>query len=256
MLLCIDAGHGGTDSGAVGNGLREKDITLNVSKQVEAYITNNYVVDVLMTRTGDATLTLTGRAAQANNAKADYFVSIHVNAGGGTGYEDYVHANLSDSGTTNQKRVKIHEAVKPVLAKHGLRNRGMKKADFSVLRNTNMAASLIELGFIDTGDANLLKNATYLSDMAAAIANGIADAMGLSRKAPVTPPAGEEVGKLVVVTTPELFTYNSADWNDKGKVVTKGEAFTILEVLYVNGSKMYRCKYFYITANTAYVTVR
>lgn len=65
-----------------------------------------------------------------------------------------------------------------------------------------------------------------------------------------------DVGKLVVVTTDELWVYGSADWNDKEKTVKKGEAFTILEELYVNGSKMYRCKYFYITANLAYVTVK
>lgn len=64
------------------------------------------------------------------------------------------------------------------------------------------------------------------------------------------------VGKMVVVDAEELWVYSSADWNAKEKTVKKGEAFTILEELTVAGSKMYRCKYFYITANPTYVHVK
>lgn len=64
------------------------------------------------------------------------------------------------------------------------------------------------------------------------------------------------VGKLVVVDAEELWVYSSADWNAKEKTVPKGEAFTILEELTVAGSKMYKCKYFYITANPAFVHVK
>ncbi|MBK1611805.1 N-acetylmuramoyl-L-alanine amidase [Bacillus cereus] len=64
------------------------------------------------------------------------------------------------------------------------------------------------------------------------------------------------VGKLVVVTTPELWVYGTADWNNKTDKVHEGDAFTILEELMVNGSKMYRCKWFYITASPAYVRVK
>ncbi|HHB2481334.1 TPA: N-acetylmuramoyl-L-alanine amidase [Bacillus cereus] len=64
------------------------------------------------------------------------------------------------------------------------------------------------------------------------------------------------VGKLVVVDAEELWVYSSADWNAKEKTVKKGEAFTIVEELTVAGSKMYKCKYFYITANPAYVHVK
>ncbi|MRB06496.1 N-acetylmuramoyl-L-alanine amidase [Bacillus thuringiensis] len=64
------------------------------------------------------------------------------------------------------------------------------------------------------------------------------------------------VGRLVVVDTEELWVYGSADWNDKIKTVKKGEAFTILGELQVNGSNMYKCKYFYITANPQFVYVR
>ncbi|MEB9738798.1 N-acetylmuramoyl-L-alanine amidase (plasmid) [Bacillus thuringiensis serovar fukuokaensis] len=64
------------------------------------------------------------------------------------------------------------------------------------------------------------------------------------------------VGKLVVVDTNELWVYGSADWNDKIKTVKKGEAFTILEEVMVEGDSMYKCKYFYITANSQFVHVK
>lgn len=63
-------------------------------------------------------------------------------------------------------------------------------------------------------------------------------------------------GKLVVVKADELWVYSSADWNDKEKTVKKGEAFTIVDELIVNGSKMYKCKYFYITASPSFVDVK
>lgn len=64
------------------------------------------------------------------------------------------------------------------------------------------------------------------------------------------------VGKLVVVDAPELWVYSAPDWDAKEKTVPKGEAFTIVEELTVAGSKMYKCKYFYITANPAFVHVK
>ncbi|MEC3220131.1 N-acetylmuramoyl-L-alanine amidase, partial [Bacillus thuringiensis] len=64
------------------------------------------------------------------------------------------------------------------------------------------------------------------------------------------------IGKLVVVDTNELWVYGSANWNDKIKTVKKGEAFTIQDELQVNGSNMYKCKYFYITTNSQFVYVK
>ncbi|PNK40065.1 N-acetylmuramoyl-L-alanine amidase, partial [Bacillus thuringiensis] len=64
------------------------------------------------------------------------------------------------------------------------------------------------------------------------------------------------VGRLVVVDANELWVYGSADWNNKIKTVKKGEAFTILDELQINGSTMYKCKYFYITANSQFVYVK
>jgi N-acetylmuramoyl-L-alanine amidase len=188
-LVVLDAGHGGHDSGAVGNGLREKDITLKIAKRVGAILANNYSgISVRYTRTTDKYIALSERARIANNLKADFFLSIHVNAGGGTGYEDYIYNRLATNGSTDKKRQKIHNAVKPVLTKYGLRNRGMKKANFAVLRETKMSAVLVETLFIDTKkDANLLKNSNFIEDISQAYAKGIADIFGAKRKSTPKP---------------------------------------------------------------------
>lgn len=189
VKVMIDAGHGGVDSGAVGNGLYEKNIVLSLAKRVQAILTNDYQgVSVSMTRTTDVFLELNERARLANNANVDLFFSIHVNAGGGTGYEDFIHSPLSDTSGTAKKRDKIHSAVVPVLNKYGIRNRGKKKANFAVLRETRMSAVLVETLFIDhKTDASLLKNATFLEDIAQAYAKGIASALGAARKQTVAP---------------------------------------------------------------------
>ncbi len=58
---------------------------------------------------------------------ADYFISFHINSGGGTGFESYIYNGLSNSSSAYAKQQKIHAAVNPVLTKYGLRDRGAKK---------------------------------------------------------------------------------------------------------------------------------
>src|SRR5699024_1774165 len=86
--IVIDPGHGGRDPGTSGNGLVEKSIALDISKKVEKkLISEGYVV--IMTRSTDKYLELGERTSIANNAKADLFLSIHVNSGGGEGVETW-----------------------------------------------------------------------------------------------------------------------------------------------------------------------
>ncbi|MCL6561223.1 MAG: N-acetylmuramoyl-L-alanine amidase, partial [Firmicutes bacterium] len=90
--IVIDMGHGGTDSGASGNGLVEAVITGQLGVIVKDKLAG-YDAEVLLAPRGS----LSERAAFANQAGADLFVSIHVNAGGGTGFESYVHTNASEA---------------------------------------------------------------------------------------------------------------------------------------------------------------
>lgn len=180
--IYLDPGHGGNDPGAVGNGLQEKDVTLAIALKVRNYLNTNYSGhSIRMSRTTDTAVSLAQRTNDANNWGADYFVSIHINAGGGTGYEDYIHSNLADSSTTAQYRNLMHEEI---MKQVDFRNRGKKKANFHVLRESAMSAILTENGFIDTvADANKLKSDAYLNRIALGYANGIARVFNL-------PPAG------------------------------------------------------------------
>src|SRR5690625_231566 len=92
-------GHGGSDSGARGNGLKEKDLVLTIARKADKYLKENY--DGVVTkiyRSGDQLHSLTAIANEANKWKADIFISIHINAGGGTGFESYIY-----NGTTSAK---------------------------------------------------------------------------------------------------------------------------------------------------------
>lgn len=174
----IDPGHGGSDPGAVANGLREKDLTLKIAKYTRSYLQNNYKgVSVRMSRTGDTYPSLSARARDANNWGADVFVSIHINAGGGVGYEDFIY-NGGVSSNTRKLQDKLHDELSPLFTK----NRGQKRANYAVLRQTNMPAVLTECGFIDSStDANFLKKENNLKKLGEAHAKGIAVYLGLEK---------------------------------------------------------------------------
>ncbi|GGA33700.1 sporulation-specific N-acetylmuramoyl-L-alanine amidase [Kroppenstedtia guangzhouensis] len=182
--VVIDPGHGGSDSGAVNGSYREKDFTLDIALKVRNYLVNNYDVNILMTRTTDTTVSLTQRTNYANANNADYFASIHINAGGGTGWESYIYNGTVSQFTIHAQNT-IHSTVMGVIGpKYGVRDRGKKRANFHVLRESNMPAILVENLFIDTTqDLNLLRNATFIQDLANAIGLGIAQALSLPKKA-------------------------------------------------------------------------
>lgn len=190
----VDGGHGGHDTGAIGNGLYEKTITLALARRVADILDDEYDgVQASLTRSNDTFLSLSKRADLANDDGADFFLSIHINAGGGTGYEDFVYDGQKNGSPTDKSREKIHEAVVPVLKKYGIKNRGKKFANFAVLRKTKMQAVLVETLFIDDkDDAKLLKKASFLEDMAQAYAKGVAEVVGAKRKAKPKPkPSGK-----------------------------------------------------------------
>jgi len=180
VKVFIDAGHGGGDVGAVANGLREKDLTLKIAKKIRNRLNKYSGVSVKMSRTGDTYPSLSRRANMANSWGADLFVSIHINAGGGVGYEDYIHNTLS----SNSRAGKVQRSINnEVIKATGWRNRGRKKANFAVLRQTKMPAILTENGFIDTkSDANKLKTNSFLNKVASGHVKGIAKHFGLKKK--------------------------------------------------------------------------
>lgn len=169
-VVYIDAGHGGSDSGAIGNGLREKDITLKTAKMVESLLkVQGY--KVIMSRTADSYPTLSDRTNEANRHNADLFISIHVNAGGGAGIETWWY----DKGPESVKSKRLAKELQDEMIKAtGANNRGVKNGNLHVNRESKMPSSLVEIGFIDNArDAARMKQDSYLKSIASAIVKGI-----------------------------------------------------------------------------------
>lgn len=183
MKLFIDSGHGGTDNGASGNGLFEKNVNLSIAKKINEILREEYEgVDIRLSRPGDQTVSLTARTNAANQWGADFYLSIHVNAfnGKAEGFEDYIHASLSDQSAAAGYQRNIHEEV---LKLNGLRDRGRKKADYHVLRETTMPAVLTENGFINHDqDAEKMKDPAWVIRVARGHVNGLAKSFNLQKK--------------------------------------------------------------------------
>lgn len=178
MKIFIDPGHGGRDHGATGHGMREKDLVLQISLYLRDILLNDYDgVDVRMSRDSDVYVGLSERARMANNWGADYFLSIHVNGGGGTGFESYVHSSMPQR--TVELQAIIHDII---VSELNVRDRGKKSANFAVLRETTMSALLTENLFIDNAnDAEKLSNDDFLRQIAQAHARGLEEAFNLNR---------------------------------------------------------------------------
>jgi N-acetylmuramoyl-L-alanine amidase len=177
-----DPGHGGSDSGAVANGLQEEHLTFKIVEYSMAYLILNYTgFEQRSTRGHEQTLELSKRDDAADAWNADVFISVHINAGGGTGFESYVFTNPSPSESALQNI--LHEEVLAAMKQFGsIINRGKKRANFAVLRETNMPSILTENLFIDSNDSNHLKNEEFIKAVGEAHAKGVVKYLGLPKK--------------------------------------------------------------------------
>jgi N-acetylmuramoyl-L-alanine amidase len=176
--IYLDPGHGGTDTGAVGNGLQEKAVTLDLALRINHILVVTYGFQTRLSRTTDATRSLASRTNDANAWGANIYVSVHINAGGGTGFESYRYPTAG--ATTVRLHNFIHSrviaAMRTVAA---VTDRGQKTANFHVLRETAMSAVLTENLFIDrAADAALLKRNDFRHAVATGHARGIANFFG------------------------------------------------------------------------------
>ncbi len=220
-VFVLDAGHGGWDSGAIGNGLREKDLTLQIARYCRDELQKYAGVRVIMTRDSDTSVTgvanttneLIARAQIARDNNASLFMSFHINSGGGTGAEIWIPRQASWFSSFNELGESLGQDVLNRLVSVGLVNRGTKNdyydlngtqlyypdgsnADsLSVIRNCRqygIPAVLVEHGFIDNSyDAGLLANSLYLQKMGQADALAIANQFGLSKEAKPDPVVSE-----------------------------------------------------------------
>lgn len=180
-VLIFDAGHTkGIDPGACGNGLQEVDLTLEFRERVAAKL-SAYDATILMVPQTDS---LAERAAWANSRGGDAFISFHINAGGGAGFESYIWSFDHLDGTlADEIQAAIHYSVMAHLAPLGVADRGMKARNFDVLRLTDMPAVLLEGLFIDNPqDAARLKDEAYKNIYSNAVAWGLVQAFNLKLK--------------------------------------------------------------------------
>lgn len=149
MILAI---NGGQDSGAVYNGRKESNDVLSIGKAVAAEV-RRHGVTVDETRTSDSTVSLSERSGFENRNTYDYFISFHRNAfqpEQARGVESYTYLN------PGAKSKSLAQRIQTSLVALGFTDRGVKEANYHVLRETKASAVLVEIGFIDnTGDNNL-----------------------------------------------------------------------------------------------------
>ena len=171
-VMVIDAGHGGSDPGAVANGLREKDVNLDVSLRVERMLKAKNIT-VLMVRRTDVFYSLDYRAAFGIKNGGDAFVSIHANAAspGVSGSETFYSASVAND--SKQLATFIQNRLYKAMDHN---NRGVKEYPYRVLAANPLPAALVELGFLtNSTDAAKLATWTYKERSAQAIADGIED---------------------------------------------------------------------------------
>ncbi|ADQ06526.1 cell wall hydrolase/autolysin [Caldicellulosiruptor hydrothermalis 108] len=171
MKICIDPGHGGSDPGAVANGLKEKDLTLQISLEV-AKLLKAAGHQVILTRDKDIYVPLNIKRTPA----CDISVSIHINAGSGQGVEVW-HALYNKPQQSKMLASYVLQFILksvPALKNRGLKNKKSIHGNWDyyfMLRCAKGIPILVECGFIDSSDAKILK--TRWKDIAKGIANGI-----------------------------------------------------------------------------------
>jgi N-acetylmuramoyl-L-alanine amidase len=222
--VILDPGHGGDDPGAGGEGnIVEKRLTLQLARQLKTRLEQFLNVRVVLTRTGDASLSLDSRSALANQHKGDLFISLHINASPDTsarGAETYFSSfEASDSEAMRTAAVENKSDGDPLydlqlmlwdLAQSrylgqsqtlaglmqaelnealGLRNRGVKQAPFRVLLGVAMPAILVELGFLSNpSEQQRLQDPVYRSELIASLVRAVSRYKALVEESPASQP--------------------------------------------------------------------
>jgi len=209
--IFIDPGHGGSDPGAQANGLVEKQLNLTVALKVkELLLARGF--DVKLSRESDVYLSLTERCNLANNWGADYFISIHHNAGGGDGWEiiHTIHTHQSEGD-------ELAEAIGKEFTKTGQNKRRIFSQEsqnypgqdyFTVIQKTKMPAIITEYAFLDSDDYKAVDSIEKLYREAQAIADGLCDYLGIA--VTDTTNVGQEVKEV-----------NTVSWEEKNKEFIK-----------------------------------
>ncbi len=172
--IVIDPGHGGSDPGAVGNGLLEKDVVLRVSLALRDKL-QAAGAKVVMTRTTDTFVSVNNRYQVANSSGAHSFVSIHTNSlANSTAHGTETFWNRTNQHAESQKLAQV--AQKHLIQSLNTRDRGVKEGSFAVVRYTSMPSILVELGFItNRSDAQMMKTDKFYNDASDALLKALVE---------------------------------------------------------------------------------
>ncbi len=190
MKIMLDAGHGYNTPGKRSpDGMREYEFTRAVANYAKQLLANYKNVTVYFSHSDQEDVPLQARTNKANSLNVDIFVSIHANAFGSGGWnnvggiETYVYPSRPPVAYQLAQKIQRNLVVAT-----GLENRGVKTADFHVLRETKMDAVLAECGFMtNPNEIKLLRSETYRKTVAEAIVKGLADQFKLQRKENAAP---------------------------------------------------------------------
>ena len=180
----IGVGHGGSDPGAVANGLKEKDVNLAVALACRDEL-ERHDVTVLMSRTKDEDDTVSAKAAECDSFGADLAADIHFNAGGGDGAEVFYHHG-GGKGKTLAKNI-LAEMVAIGQNSRGAKTKVENGVDyFGFIRETYCPAVITEGAFLDNAtDVKIIDTAEEQKAMGIAIAKGFLKTLGIAWKEPV-----------------------------------------------------------------------
>lgn len=234
VKIYLDAGHGGKDAGAVGNGIKEKDINLELIKQIETKLKDYEDVQVLLTRDTDIFLSLQQRTDKANHWGAHYFLSCHVNSSpnkDAKGFESHRYVGTKDPKTIAFQNV-MHENIVGQIKPLGISDRGKKASDFHVVRESRMPALLTENLFIsNVSDSNQLKRNEFLEKLSDGHVLGLEKFIGLkkSKQPPRTGATAPETPKKLFKVQVGAFADEKNAVEQVNKLIKDGYKAFIVE---------------------------
>lgn len=204
----VGIGHGGYDSGAVGNGFKEKDLTLSIGKYCNERL-KQYGIETKISRTTDCDSSIESKVAASNAFKANVCMDIHINAGGGDGSEVY-YSHVSPNGK------KLAQSIVDATLAIRQNTRGIKvRLDkdgtdyYGMIRETDAPAVLVECAFIDNAtDIQIINTEAKRKVFGYAIADGVAKYLGVkmpSTSKPTTP--SKPTTATVKIEAPNLKDY-------------------------------------------------
>lgn len=196
FVIALDPGHGGTASGAVAGGIKEKDINLTIAKYVKQYLEEYRDVEIYMTRTKDVDVSLTDRVKNAVDNGADVFISLHNNSATNTDAKGAVvfYPNESYNPALNIEGKGLAQSIQNELVALGLNDRGIQVRDsesgnryadgkladyYSVIynsKNNGITGIIVEHAFL----SNTSDRTKYLSSTAKLKKLALADAQGIA----------------------------------------------------------------------------